>query len=94
MLILVNFLMYLINNFVNKHQNVLVHCFAGISRSATLILNYMIRKLLENPSMRNEKVDNILSYVLYHAKGKRRVINPNEGFIKQLKDKILAYKQY
>ena len=83
-----------INNFVNKHQNVLVHCFAGISRSATLILNYMIRKLLENPSMRNEKVDNILSYVLYHAKGKRRVINPNEGFIKQLKDKILAYKQY
>jgi len=81
------------NNFTNKHQNVLIHCYAGISRSSTIILNYMILKLFENNiNIRNENVDDILKYVLYVAKSRRRIINPNEGFINQLKHKILEYK--
>lgn len=81
-----------INNFSSIHENVLVHCFAGISRSSTLILNYMIRKLFENNNMKKENVDDVFKYVLYNAKGRRRIINPNEGFIHQLKNKILEYK--
>lgn len=81
-----------INNLTNKHENVLIHCYAGISRSSTIILNYMIKKLFDNNNMINEDVNEILKYVLYYAKGKRRIINPNEGFIQQLKNKIIEYK--
>lgn len=81
------------NNITNRHENVLVHCYAGISRSSTIILNYMIRKLFENNiNMKRENIDNILNYVLYVAKSQRRIINPNQGFINQLKHKILEYK--
>lgn len=81
------------SNLTNRHENVLVHCYAGISRSSTIVLNYMIRKFFENNiNMKKENIDNILNYVLYLAKSKRRIINPNEGFINQLKNKILEYK--
>ena len=36
-----------IDKHIKKGENVLVHCMAGVSRSSTLILNYLIRKYYE-----------------------------------------------
>lgn len=57
-----------------KGGKVLVHCHAGISRSSTLIISYMIK----------EKEFNFEDALVF-CKNKREKINPNEGFRKQLK---------
>ncbi|CAN6445874.1 unnamed protein product [Victoria cruziana] len=56
-----------------KGGGVLVHCFAGRSRSVTIVLAYLMKK-------RNMS----LIEALDHVKNKRPQIAPNEGFIMQL----------
>ncbi|KAL4462615.1 hypothetical protein ABPG74_000445 [Tetrahymena malaccensis] len=53
--------------------NVLIHCEKGVSRSPTIAIAYIMRK---------EK--KILSYVLAKIKEKRKVVEPNGGFIYHL----------
>ena len=52
-----------------RHGGVLVHCFAGVSRSATCVIAYLMQE-------RNMSFDNAFSY----ASKKRPVIFPNMGF--------------
>ena len=74
-------------DFINKHisngDNVLVHCRAGVSRSAAIIINYLVRKTYET-----NKVEicpcKLLNNILEYVKQKRPVVNPNNGFMKQL----------
>ncbi|KAH3763709.1 leucine rich repeat protein [Pelomyxa schiedti] len=54
-------------------SSVLVHCMAGMSRSATLVIAYIIFKF-------NCSVEKALS----HTQQKRPIVWPNEGFIEQL----------
>ena len=85
-------------NFIQKHisknENVLVHCAAGISRSATIILNFILRKLFYKYNLRHENAEDILINALDIARSKRPIINPNPGFINQLLEKIKEYKLY
>lgn len=53
--------------------NVLVHCYAGVSRSATITAAYLMNK---NSWSVREALSNI--------KRLRPVIGPNKGFIRQL----------
>lgn len=55
-------------------KNVLVHCFAGVSRSATIVIAYLLKyhKMEYNPAMAL-------------VKSKRPWINPNYGFQGQLR---------
>lgn len=53
---------------------VLIHCHMGISRSATIMCSYWMRKHSLS-----------LSKTLEHIKGKRRCVCPNEGFMAQLR---------
>ena len=55
--------------------SVLVHCFAGMSRSATIVLSYLMKK----HGLR-------VSQALAHVKSKRPQAAPNAGFILQLQD--------
>lgn len=54
--------------------NCLVHCFAGVSRSATTVIIYLMKT-------RN------ITYHEAHAfvKKRRRIIYPNAGFVRQMK---------
>ncbi|CAD8059091.1 unnamed protein product [Paramecium primaurelia] len=64
--------------FIDNHSlktNILIHCYAGISRSAAICAAYMMQKYKWN-----------LNQTLRHIQQRRRFINPNPGFIKQLQD--------
>jgi protein-tyrosine phosphatase len=69
-----------ISSFVESGKNVLVHCHAGVSRSTTLLTSYLMAKRKQNHSE-----------VLRHIRSRRSYINPNSGFLQQLKrhDKAL-----
>lgn len=66
---------------VDMNENVLVHCMAGISRSATLIIHYL---------MKNDPLTYVNPQQSYNSIYKSilpiRPINPNPGFIAQLID--------
>jgi protein-tyrosine phosphatase len=52
-----------------------VHCWAGVSRSATIVIAYLMRK-------NKWPLETAMDYV----KQKRNFINPNHGFLAKLKD--------
>lgn len=54
--------------------NVLVHCFAGMSRSASLLIAYLIHK-------NNWALGKALAF----CQNKRPIVQPNPGFLKQLR---------
>ena len=61
--------------FIEKSNKVFVHCAAGISRSATIVIAYIMKK-------------NKMSHLEAHqfVKEKRTGIYPNSGFLKQLEN--------
>ena len=71
--------------FINDDKKVLVHCFAGSSRSATIIIAYLMWKNQLN------FIDscNLLQKI-------RPIIYPNYGFVRQLKmfEKLLKKNKY
>lgn len=60
---------------LSKNYRVLVHCAAGKSRSASIVIAYLMRK-------KQWSFDQSLEYV----KSKRPIVEPNAGFIKQLQE--------
>ena len=60
--------------FIEKGEKVFVHCAAGISRSASIVISYFMKK-------NNMTFEDAHDFV----KSKRPVIYPNGGFINQLK---------
>lgn len=60
---------------VKENNNVLVHCSAGMSRSPTLVIAYL---MIENRWTYDEAIAAV--------KKRRSIIAPNKGFIKQLRD--------
>ncbi|CAG9768546.1 unnamed protein product [Ceutorhynchus assimilis] len=67
---------------LHNNKAILVHCYFGISRSATVVLAYMMKK-------------NQLSYTEAYnkLKSKRSLVFPNKGFVTQLRlYKEMGYK--
>ena len=64
----------------NPESNILVHCFAGASRSASIILYYLV---IEN---RKNNINYSLEDALDYLKEKRIIINPTQKFINELKN--------
>ena len=61
-------------NFIKGEDKILVHCVAGSSRSATIVIAY----IMWSKKMTYSKAFNFV-------KNKRSIIYPNTGFIEQLK---------
>ena len=80
-----------IKKHIEKGENVLVHCWAGISRSSTIALNYMIRTAYENNKI-NTCPCEVVKGVINFAKTKRYVIDPNQGFQRQLLIAAMKYQ--
>jgi len=73
-----------IEDALRKKQAVLIHCQMGISRSATIVISY----LMISAGMK-------LDTAIAHIRRLRPVINPNRGFLKQLRaleQKLFARK--
>lgn len=66
-------------NFINrnKNKNILIHCYAGSSRSASLVLFYLIKHY----NMPFEDANNFL-------KSKRDIVNINITFINEIKKMV------
>lgn len=62
---------------INK-KNILVNCYAGISRSSTIILAYLMYIQSINKQIPN------LDYCFNYVKNIRPIIQPNQGFWNQL----------
>ena len=58
----------------NQDKNILIHCMMGISRSASFTIIYLIKKY-------SMTFDDAVKFV----KNKRNIINPNGGFLYQIK---------
>ena len=73
-----------IYSFLSNNQNVLVHCFAGISRSATVVCDFLCK--YESCVLNKYNIDNNLSKAsIEYVRKFRKNIYPNPGFIKLLK---------
>ncbi|XP_055609197.1 dual specificity protein phosphatase MPK-4 [Uranotaenia lowii] len=57
-----------------EERNILVHCYFGVSRSATIVIAYLMEKYRIG-----------FDAALHRVKSKRRFVMPNPGFINQLK---------
>jgi len=67
---------------LSNNINVLVHCFAGVSRSATVVCDFICKyETTLFTTGDTNKVESSIEYV----KKFRQNINPNHGFIKLLK---------
>lgn len=64
-----------IDDAIKNNGSVLVHCHAGISRSSTILMAY----IMNSQKMSVDKVLDLL-------KSKRDKVNPNAGFIEQLRE--------
>ena len=61
----------------NKDKNILIHCYAGSSRSASLVLYYLIKKY----NMTFDEANTLL-------KNKRDIVNINLTFIDEIKNNL------
>ena len=59
----------------NSKNNILIHCYSGISRSASLVIFYLMKE-------KGWDYDTCYKY----AKERRPIVDPNYGFAEQLKD--------
>lgn len=60
---------------IKENKNVLVHCHAGVSRSVTIVIAYLMRK-------NNLTYEQARTFV----KSKRSIIDPNPDFVKSLQE--------
>ncbi|KAG2143057.1 hypothetical protein DEU56DRAFT_793264 [Suillus clintonianus] len=74
--VLVHFLpsISFIQNELDKRRGVLVHCGAGISRSATIVAAYLMYSLKLDPASAIDMIRTV-----------RPIVEPNEGFMEQLR---------
>jgi protein-tyrosine phosphatase len=66
---------FILDSQKEKEKNILIHCAAGISRSPTIVLAYLMKYHEMN-----------LNDALRFVQEKRPIIHPNPGFQKQLQE--------
>lgn len=67
----------------NPYSKILVHCYAGASRSASLVASYLIKHKFITKKLKIAKKYSV-DKVIQKLKKIRPCVCPNDGFIKQL----------
>ena len=71
-----------IDSALDTGGRILVHCMAGVSRAASIVIGYLM------------KVDSMdFKTAFNHVKDKRPSIRPNDGFMRQLQNYECQLKQ-
>ena len=94
----------------NNKNKILIHCAAGVSRSASIVLSYLMSREIKWNDTEKNIIDVIrqeleyktsMNYKLlrfseayYFVKGCRTQIRPNDGFMTQLEKYEAIYHQY
>ena len=65
---------FYIDDCIRSGKNILIHCMAGVSRSASVLINYLMKKY-------DMEYDDAYKYLI----SKRSIVMPNESFKNQLK---------
>lgn len=73
----------------NPDKRILIHCYAGASRSATLVMAFLMKDLIVTNKKKLLNRVYTIDRLLNKVKKIRNVVDPNDGFIKQL----TAYRQ-
>ncbi len=77
-----------IHTYLTNGKNVLVHCFAGMSRSATMVLDYLLKyhDFKDMPTTEYENISKCKCVIkaINYVKLYRPIIVPNTAFIKLL----------
>lgn len=68
----------IIEKHLKKGDKILVHCVMGMSRSASVVIAYL---------MQYKRMNYASAY--HYTKSKRPIVNPNPGFVQQLKEYAL-----
>jgi protein-tyrosine phosphatase len=68
--------------FIERKKNILIHCMMGKSRSAAILIAYLMTLSSSSSSFSSfSSVQQALEFL----KTKRSIVQPNDGFMKQLK---------
>lgn len=81
-----------IESHISEGHNVLVNCHAGVSRSVTLVLNWIIRNWYQACPEQLDPYEAVVESLEF-IRERRPIVNPNLGFMKQLTMAAELYKE-
>lgn len=84
-----NTINYFIGSNISSGRNVLVNCWAGVSRSVTAVMSFLVNMLYEKCSELDPWA--AVSASLDRIRKARPIAHPNEGFVAQVHEKAKEY---
>ena len=76
-----------IEDCIKNNGKILIHCYHGVSRSATILAAYLLKCGMDDTQIDFNEISDLNSVedVITFMKGRRPIVCPNEGFVSQLR---------
>lgn len=79
----------IIQHCIRNKIGILIHCWAGVSRSASIILYYLVKSMVIHENIRYVKdLYNAVERAMKYFRSIRRQVDPNYGFLNQIIEKL------